>query len=363
MPTSKDSKAPAGGSEKALCLLTPDGTILTCNSATLSFLGKDNDEVVEHRCHEVFGCPAPMENGCPLAKTLKSHRKASSRIHRHGCRIDEVADPLFDASGLMSGVMLSVAGSPTTAAGTPDLVRLARLTAIAQATSGVVHDFNNIFARISGAAYLLKVKLSENARDPNHAALMDSIEGAIEQGTMLTAHLLEFGKGHELDHSVFVLTAVIEKAVSFSVIGQAIRPSVSIQTDLWPVKANAGQITQLISNLTINALHASGKDKPIRITAENLSDQAARDAGLEPRKYVRITVQDEGHGIPPDQLDHLFEPFFTTKKNGTGLGLATAHLIVKDHGGHIGVTSEVGRGTTFTIHLPAVEPAREKTPA
>lgn len=297
-----------------------------------------------------------MDNGCPLAKTTRSRRKTTAQILQGGRKVEEVADPLLDSTGAVSAVILSVSESPKTPAGAPDLIRLERLAAIAQATSGVVHDFNNIFARISGSVSLLREQSVTKTPAIDHDALMDAIETSVEQGKVLTGHLLEFGKGHEPDKSVLVLTDIIQAAVSFSLVGHASHPHIEIAKDLWPVHANAGQMTQLIGNLAINALQASKRGKPIWIQADNVTTDKAENEELGSGRYVRITIRDEGSGMPPEDLTHLFEPFFTTKPHGTGLGLATAHLIVKDHGGHIGVTSEVGRGTTFTVHLPAAEP-------
>ena len=359
MLTAGHSSVPANR-DKAFCLMTLDGVILTCNPAMLALIGKRSDEIVEHHCHDVFSCAAPREDGCPLAKTALSHRKAVARIRRGDGHIEEATDPLFDASGIMSAVMLSVCESPKSRAGVPDLIRIERLATMAQATGGIVHDFNNIFARIASAAALLKEERTGEPGATDPSSLMAAIETSVEQGKVLTDQLLEFGRGHDPEKAPIVLTAVIRKAVSFAAIGGTARPSVDIPEDLWPVNANAGQMTQLISNLTINALHAAGKGKQIWISADNVPEQAARDAGLEPRRHVKIAVRDKGHGIPRDHFDRLFEPFFTTKEHGTGLGLATASLIAREHQGHIAVESEVGRGTTFTVFLPAAEPLRGK---
>ena len=362
MATARHEGTPAN-SETALCLLSLDGTVLMCNSTALALLRKETSEVAARRCHELFDCPHPMKSGCPLAKIVKTHRRTQARIRRNGCHVHETMEPLFDTRGAMSAVILSVSDSQRPTVTVPDLVRLQRLTAIAQATSGVVHDFSNIFARIAGSAFLLSTKLGTEAENPEHRELMDAINVAIAQGKTLTGHLLEFGRGHEVEKSDVVLTNVIRNAASFALIGHAAHPSIEIQEDLWPVKANAGQMTQLIGNLIINALHAIKEGQNLWILAENVSKDTAKKAGLDPRNHVRITVRDEGHGIPADQLEHVFEPFFTTKKHGTGLGLATASLIVNDHQGRIDVTSEVGRGTTFTIHLPAAAPSRKATTA
>jgi len=353
--TSKEPRAMSNGGENGLCLVTLEGVVLTCNSALLALLGKNADEIVERRCHEVFSCPVPLESGCPLARTMESHRRATSRIQRGDRYLNEEANPLFDASGMMSAVLLSMSESPKAAVNVPDLVRLDRLVAIAQATSGVVHDFNNVLTRIHGAVHLLKEELAKRGDGSGSSAWIPLINDSIDQGKALTQQLLAFGKGHEPDKSVIVLTDVVRRAVSFALIGSSARPVVDVPEDLWPVKVNEGQMIQVISNLTINAIEAVRTGSPVWIDAENVPEKAAMDAGLEFGRYVRIRVRDEGPGIAPDQLDRLFEPFFTTKKNGTGLGLATANLIVRSHRGRIDVSSEVGRGTTFTIHLPAAD--------
>ncbi|WP_456408274.1 ATP-binding protein, partial [Caldithrix abyssi] len=137
--------------------------------------------------------------------------------------------------------------------------------------------------------------------------------------------------------------------------------------DLWPIMADASQIHQVLMNMLVNARDAMPNGGSLQITAENLmlDEQYALSLGNAPKgPYVMITISDTGTGIAADMIDKIFDPFFTTKEigKGTGMGLATAHRIIDEHGGFINVYSEANKGTSFKIYLPAHKRAREETP-
>ncbi len=157
------------------------------------------------------------------------------------------------------------------------------------------------------------------------------------------------------------LGALVEEIVNFDLSGSNTRPVYRRAEALWMAVADKGQIQQVISNLTINARQAMPKGGRLYIALENAEIEEEVVPGLRRGKYVRISVRDEGTGIDHKHLDRIFDPYFTTKQAGNGLGLATVYSIVKKHGGHIGVVSEPGKGTTFTLHLPASESTHAET--
>jgi CheY-like chemotaxis protein len=130
---------------------------------------------------------------------------------------------------------------------------------------------------------------------------------------------------------------------------------ISLPDDLWYVEADEGQIIQVLTNLLINANHAMPEGGTVRISAENIDVKSDGAVPLKSGRYVKISVQDSGIGIPEEHLQKVFDPFFTTKRGGSGLGLATAYSIVKKHNGHIALESKVSVGTTFHVYLPASE--------
>ncbi|MEI6971372.1 MAG: ATP-binding protein [bacterium] len=336
-------------------VITTTGAILSCNAAALRRCGHAGEPVAGRQCSDVMGCAHPSSNGCVLTKVLRTRKRESGVFLRGTKRFEEVADPLFDANGELSAIMISFALRPQLDG--LDLTKLHRLEATAQAASGIVHDLNNIFTRICGGLSLLKFKAEEDPAGLSNDPLLSDIQTAGEQGAALASHLVGFCRGETPGKSTVMISDSIQKAMAFSLLGShSVKPEVLIQDSIWPIEANQEQMRQLISNLLINALHAvKSTGGAIRVAAENVTEQDSLAAGLAAARHVRITVKDEGVGILPEHLDHLFEPFFTTKKDGTGLGLALAALIVKDHGGRIEVDSELGRGTTFIVHLRASE--------
>jgi CheY-like chemotaxis protein len=130
---------------------------------------------------------------------------------------------------------------------------------------------------------------------------------------------------------------------------------ISSPDDLWPVEVDEGQMSQVINNLILNASQAMPDGGVIQVRAENVSMGAGFGLPLEAQRYVKLTIKDQGMGIPEEHLPKIFDPYFTTKSRGSGLGLATTYSIIKRHDGHITVESALGVGTTFTIYLPASE--------
>jgi CheY-like chemotaxis protein len=151
--------------------------------------------------------------------------------------------------------------------------------------------------------------------------------------------------------------------VRFALSGSNVQCAPELAEDLWPCQGDEQQIGQVIDNLVLNARQAMPEGGEIRLVGENVVVPEEAQVPVADGRYVRVTIEDSGSGIPPDLLPRIFEPFFTTKVTGSGLGLATSYSIVSKHGGHIAVSSKVGAGTTFYVYLPASnepDPAEER---
>ena len=148
---------------------------------------------------------------------------------------------------------------------------------------------------------------------------------------------------------------MIEDTVNFSLSGSNVQKEMSIPANLWPVEIDSGQISQVISNLTMNAEQAMPAGGTMTILCENfnLQNEDSNLSSLRPGRYVKFSIHDEGIGIPAEYLKKIFDPYFTTKPKGSGLGLATAYSIIKNHEGMITVESKAGAGSTFCFYLPA----------
>jgi PAS domain S-box-containing protein len=234
-----------------------------------------------------------------------------------------------------------------------------KLESIGRLAGGIAHDFNNLLTAINGYSELTLREL--NLDDPLRRNI-EEIKKAGDRAASLTRQLLAFSRKQVLKPKVLDLNAIIldiEKMLR-RLIGEDIDLRTVIQSRLGKIKADPGQIEQVIMNLAVNARDAMPKGGTLTVEASNVYLDSAYARGhisVKPGEYVMLAVSDNGIGIDEETLQHIFEPFFTTKETGkgTGLGLAMIYGIVKQSGGYIWVYSELGRGTTFKVYLPRVE--------
>ena len=230
-----------------------------------------------------------------------------------------------------------------------------RMEAVGRLAGGVAHDFNNVLTAIFGYTDLL---LEQFANDDPRQGDVREIRRAAERAATLTRQLLAFSRKQVLQPRVLDLTEVVAamEPLLRRLIGAGVTLSVRGASQAL-VRADPGQIEQVLMNLCDNARDATPEGGRVDITTDTAVLHAAdvrQIAGLAPGPYVRLTVRDTGDGIPENIRPHIFEPFFTTKDQdkGTGLGLATVYGIVKQSGGGISVESRAGEGTAFSIYLP-----------
>jgi PAS domain S-box-containing protein len=234
-----------------------------------------------------------------------------------------------------------------------------KMEAVGQLAGGVAHDFNNLLNVITGYGDLLLRQLG-----PTHAGIarLQHIRRAAERGAGLTRQLLAFSRRQVLEPKVLDLNAALSdtQAMLSRLIGEHIQVVMSLDPATGPVRADPGQLEQVVMNLVINARDSMPEGGTLILETANVQldevyTRTRQDA--KPGNYVRLSVSDTGGGMDAETLSRIFEPFFTTKPRGqgTGLGLATVYGIVKQSGGHVDVYSEVGRGSTFKVHLPRVE--------
>jgi len=241
-----------------------------------------------------------------------------------------------------------------------------RMEAVGRLGGGIAHDFNNLLTVIRGNTELLLEEVkSAHLRDE-----VEEIRKAADRATELTVQLLAFSRQQVLAPKVLELNTVISNMENFlgRLLGEDVELRTKFQPDLGRVKADPGQIEQVIMNLAVNARDAMphGGKLCIELANVHLDEKNMREhRDVAPGDYVRITVSDTGVGMDRATCSRIFEPFFTTKPSGqgTGLGLSTVYGIVQQSGGHIWVDSEVGKGASFKIHLPQVgEPAAKIAP-
>jgi len=243
------------------------------------------------------------------------------------------------------------------------LLQAQKMEAVGQLAGGIAHDFNNLLTAIKGYTDLLLRR--SNDGDPSHRDLME-IKKASEQAARLTRQLLAFSRKQVLQPRVINLNEVIVKMQEMlqRLIGEHIELVAKLQDELHLVKADPGQIEQVILNLVVNARDVMSDGGTLTLQTSNITvgqNHSGRKLAVNAGDYVALSVGDTGSGMDGETRRRLFEPFFTTKEmgKGTGLGLATVYGIVRQSNGTILVDSDPGQGTTFTIYLPREKEQRK----
>jgi signal transduction histidine kinase/ActR/RegA family two-component response regulator len=234
-----------------------------------------------------------------------------------------------------------------------ELIKSMKLESIGLLAGGIAHDFNNILTAILGNVSLARVEL-----EPSHSSSKYLIE--TEKATLkakdLADQLLTFSKGGAPQKKIVSIAPLLQEAITFALRGSSIQARFHFPDNLWAAEIDPSQITQLVHNLAINAKQAMGEGGEVAIRAENImiDERLASQLSLTPGFYIWVSFQDNGEGIPEENLDKIFDPFFTTKKSGSGLGLFSAYSIARNHNGALTVASQLGNGTSFFLYLPAV---------
>jgi CheY-like chemotaxis protein len=229
-------------------------------------------------------------------------------------------------------------------------LRSQKLESVGVLAGGIAHDFNNLLAIILGSVSIasLGMQRGENVLD----VLTDAKQACLRaQG--LTTQLLTFARGGAPVKKILQLGPVVQEAASLALRGSMVELRLEFASDLHPVEADEGQISQAINNLVINAKQAMTRGGQVTIRLQNATAGEIEGLPLQPGRYTSIRVIDTGSGIAPEYVDRVFDPYFTTKEAGSGLGLASVHSIIQRHGGYVSLQSAPNAGTTFTLYLPA----------
>ncbi len=230
-----------------------------------------------------------------------------------------------------------------------------KMEAIGSLAGGIAHDFNNVLMGMQGNASLMLFDIDESHP---HYKKIKSIERYVENGSSLTRQLLGFSMGGGYEVRATDLKELIKR--TSSMFGRA-KKEIKIHTNflkkIWTVEVNQGQMEMVFLNLYINSLHAMPEGGDLHLLSENvvIDEGSAGNLKLKQGEYVKVSVVDTGTGMDKEIQEKIFDPFFTTKEKGrgTGLGLASASEVIKNHGGLIDVYSKKGKGATFNIYLPA----------
>ena len=371
---------------------SPAGIVLVNRSGEITFANARAQEVLGLRPDEIGrrandapewnitshdGSPFPPED-LPFACVLRTRqpvhdvRYAITTKDRRRVLLTVNAAPLFDAAGEPEGmisciddVTCRVLAERDRAAMEAQLFRMRKMEALGRLTGGIVHDFNNMLSVILAYAALGLRSLPDG--DPLSTSL-EEIRRAGERSAELTHRLLAFSRQQVLKARIVDVSEVLGELRDMlrRVIGEDLELKIEVAPDLWTIRADPGQLSQVVMNLALNARDAMPSGGTLTIVAENVDvDEAYAREHLEasPGPHVMLAVIDSGVGMDKETQSHVFEPFFTTKERGkgTGLGLSTVFGIVRQSQGGIGFSSEPGKGTTFRLYFPRAEAGNEVT--
>jgi len=338
-----------------IAIIDLNAVILDVNSAVKTLLGINPEEMIGRSAIEFIPPEARakasliMQN---IAETGVSNNKEFRLYRKDGQPIDIIINAvgIKKTNGRFQQIVAIVHDITSRKQLEQQIQKDEKLKSISVLASGIAHDFNNFLTIILGSADLLQF-LSEGR--PELLPHIANIQAAGMRARDLTQQLLSFSKGGVPDLRTGSIIDLIKESAAFVLAGTNIQCKTTTPNDLWQVEMDTGQISQVLNNLIINAIQAMPEGGVIQITAANVDIIEEDSLLLRSGEYVKISVIDQGIGIPPENLNKIFDPFFTTKKTGSGLGLANAYTIVKNHRGLITAQSQVGVGTQFDIYLPA----------
>lgn len=338
-------------SNDAIVITSADGIYLEQNAANKALVGYSDEELSGKSPGHVVG----DESFAALKAKLEKDGKYFGEMlitAKDGSKIDiEVsAFTVKDETGNIANLVGIIRDITERKRREEEHIKAGRLESIAILAGGIAHDFNNILTGIManiGMSIMLVDKGSQVSRKLHDA------EDACDKAKALTKQLLTFSNGGEPVMEIVLISDLIKDSANMVLAGSNVRCVFSIADDLFPVEVDSGQMSQVINNLVLNAIHAMSEGGTIHVDVRNHELNDDSNLPLAEGSYVNISIKDDGKGISNEYLSKVFDPYFTTKEGGTGLGLATVYSIVKKHSGHVFLQSELGVGTTIHIYLPA----------
>ncbi len=356
--------------DEGFIVVDRDYRILTANRCYCEQVSLPSNEVLGKHCYEVsHRLERPcyeLGEDCAVQKVFATG-KPHSAVHKHPGKEGQVlyvetkAFPVTDRSGQVTSAIETVNNITEKHLLQEERLKTQKLKSIGTLAGGIAHDFNNLLQGVFG--HISMARMSIDQKDKS-LVMLEQAEKALHRTVSLTNQLLTFSKGGKPVKKPFPILPVVEDAVRFALSGSSSEYEVLPQGDLWLVDGDADQIGQVIQNITLNADQSMPQGGKISFRVRNIAADSEMPAVLKNGEYVMISIQDNGHGISEEFRERIFDPYFTTKERGSGLGLATSYSIVRNHDGIIVVESQLGKGATFRIYLPAVlEKIQEQKPA
>jgi two-component system cell cycle sensor histidine kinase/response regulator CckA len=361
--TEQEKAAILGAMSELVAYQDTEMRVLWANRAAGESVGLAPERLVGSLCYEVWHQRSSPCADCPVEKARETGRPQEGEITSPDGRVWSIRGyPVRDANGdVVGSVEVTLDISERRRAEEErekiqaQLLQSQKMEAIGRLAGGVAHDFNNLLTTITGYSGLLLNSLDDG--DPLRGDL-EEIMKATRRAASLTRQLLAFSRKQVLQPQSLDLNALVSDVgkMLHRIIGEDIELVNDLEPRLGRVKADPGQIEQIIMNLVVNARDAMPQGGRLTIKTENVildEDYCQVFAEARPGEFVRLSVEDTGVGMDKKTLQHMFEPFFSTKEDGTGLGLSVVYGIVKQHEGWVNVYSEPGQGSAFKVYLPA----------
>jgi PAS domain S-box-containing protein len=230
-----------------------------------------------------------------------------------------------------------------------ELVKAQKLESLSVLAGGIAHNFNNVLTGVIGYISYARKNLGDTSKV---LQLLESAEKSSYRAAGLAGQLLTFSQSRAPDKKIVSVEALVQESVSLFLSGSNVKETIACSSN-QKIHVDSQQISQAFNNIIINALHAMPDGGTLNVGVDSIGLNENNPYSLPPGNYVKIVFEDSGCGIEKNNLNKVYDPYFTTKDSGTGLGLSTTHSIISKHGGHIDISSEVGKGTNVVILLPA----------
>lgn len=342
-------------------ILDGESRIRRANRAAATLVGLEPAQLIGQHCYEVFHHRSDPLPSCPHQRLLTTGKEERGDFEEPWLKkcFDTTATPLRNPEGVLEGCVHVMRDVTERRALEAQYRQAQKMEAMGRLAGGVAHDFNNLLTAINGYGGLLLNRLGEDSTLRRYA---DEVCKAGDRAASLTRQLLVFSRRQEVVLQILDLNAIVANLDKMlrRVIGEDIELVTILGSGLGAIKADPGQMEQVILNLAVNSRDAmpQGGKLTIETTPAELAQACFHRHGeIPPGAYVVLAVSDSGCGMDAETQTHIFEPFFTTKEEGkgTGLGLATVYGIVKQSGGSVWVNSELERGTMFKVYFPQVD--------
>ena len=338
-----------------------EGKVVLLNKVAEDLTGWSNEDAQGRPSSEVFNiinektgenCESPIEKVLKLGQIIGLSYHIAL-IAKDGVQksIADSGAPIRDRESKVIGVVLVFRDITNEKKMEEELLKIRKLESVGVLAGGIAHDFNNLLSAILG-----NIELAAQLVGKYHkiSPLLANAQKASSRAAKLTQQLLTFAKGGEPVKETTSLPQLIQDSADFVLRGSPVSCSYDFADDLRLVDVDTGQLSQVIQNIIINARQAMEEGGRIKISCANVLDAVAEtNLCMHAGNFVKVVIQDTGTGIPDTIVDKIFDPYFSTKQLGNGLGLAICHSIISKHDGQITVQSTEGKGTIFTLYLPA----------